>query len=119
MREDCRRSATTKAAYACASVHCHPAALARRADDRIHRLLHFEASSEVRSAHRPTGDGEQIVADLDGLEIVEAELMPRRDTERAIGLVLRSGEDGAKTVAAAVRACAIELQLVESFLRKE
>src|SRR5689334_11502242 len=101
------------------SAHRNPTAFARRTDDCVDHLLHFPTLAKVRASHRLAGDREQVVANLDGLEIVEAQLMPGCDAERSVGCVPRACSDRAKAVAAVVHTRLIELQLVETLLREE
>ena len=72
-----------------------PALLPGRAVSCLDELLDLIAAGEVGACHEATGDGEQEVTHLDSLELVEADLVPRRHAECAVWLMLGARENGA------------------------
>ena len=62
------------------------------------------------------GDGAEELGDLDRLEIVETQLVSRRDAEQAVGMVLRAGLDAREAVVPRVCPRPVEQQLVHPLL---
>ncbi len=93
-----------------------PCARAAGSLDRFDQRLDAQAGAEIERLRAAARDGVEIACDLDRLQIVEAELMARRDAEQAIGRMVRPGLDAAEPLAAARVVGREEMQLVEPLL---
>ena len=58
----------------------------------------------------------QEIRNFDCFQIVEAELVTRRDAEEAIGMMLRAGFDPQEAFVTTVAAGLVEVQLIQTFL---
>src|ERR1700747_2076226 len=95
------------------SRNIHPRLPTRRILDRLDQGLHARSGAKVERPRPFPGKAIEKAGDLDGLQIVEAELMTGRNAEKAIGIVIRSGLDATKAAAPGGVCRAEEGQLVE------
>ena len=76
-----------------------PAAGARRLLDDLDERLDAQTSPKVERLRPNAGDRVQIARRFDRLQIVEAELMPGRDTETAVGRMIGARLDTSEPLA--------------------
>src|SRR6266566_590211 len=96
----------------------HPPLFPGRLLDRLHQGLDALPGTKIeRLGSRSNRVNE--ARDLNRLQIVETELMARRDAEEAIGIVLRPRFDTAEAAPAGGIGGAVETQLVEALLAKD
>src|SRR5690348_1159381 len=91
-----------------------PPAGFRRSEDRVDDAPDPRRLSQIRPRSFGPRPQRHQIANLDRLEIIEAQAMARGRHEPRKGRVRRPGEDRAKALAIGGIAAAIELQLVES-----
>ena len=84
--------------------------------DGFDQRLNTQSGTEVERLGRFARDGVDIPRNLDGFQIVEANLMARCHTEQAIGRVIGAGFDPAETLTAFGVGGAEVVQNVEMFL---
>ena len=90
-----------------------PGAFAARGVDRLDQRLDAQARAEVERLQPAACERVEKARDLDRLQVVEAELVAGRDAEEAVGRMVGTGLDAAKTLAAAPVRGRKKLQLVK------
>src|SRR5689334_12835633 len=91
---------------------------ARRILDRLDQGLHARAAAKVERLGPLPGKAIEKSRNLDGFQVIEAELMTGSDAEEAVGIMIRPGLDAAKAAAPGRIRHAVEMQLVEALLRE-
>ncbi len=87
--------------------------------DRLDKRLDAQTGAEVERLGDVSRDRADEACDLDGLEIVEADLVARCDDEGAVGWMSGSGLDPAEALAPVPLARVVEVQLVQPFAAED
>src|SRR5690606_752782 len=96
-----------------------PTGLKRGFRNGADEFLYPQAGRKAERFGTHSRDGFEVTRDFDGLEIIEAELMAGGDAEQAIGGVVGTGLDAPEALASGRIGAAVEMQLVETFLREQ
>src|SRR5689334_7264794 len=94
----------------------HPGHRAARGVDRLDELLNPKTGAEVERLVPFARDRFEIARDLDGLQVVEAELMTGRDAEPTVRWMIRARLDAAEAATSGGVGGTVEVQLVEALL---
>ena len=73
-----------------------PGAFAARGADRLDQRLDAHSGAEIERLQPASGESVKKARDLNRLQVVEAELATRRDTEEAVEGMMRASLDAAE-----------------------